>query len=216
MKLSAKAKEQIVEQLIRVSLPVVELALLPPPPSNPKSISTSISISISIWTIVVVLFFKLSCGTHRFLYSTHKNRKAGDNNVTTYSESVLVIQCDSVLDLLMSAVWIKRTMIIIIAYLIVDYCWLLLMLPHSVQGKTQPIPHKQTISAKYTMRSTWDLQSTPKLKPKQNSTSRVQWNTIVELVHRANPTRNKNWHEQLYISTIYIWIIIIHYLLIHV
>lgn len=99
MKLSAKAKEQIVEQLIRVSLPLVELALLPPSPSKPKSISTSISISISIWTIVVVLFFKLSCGTHRFLYSTHKNRKAGDNNVTTYSESVLVIQFDSVLDL---------------------------------------------------------------------------------------------------------------------
>lgn len=46
------------------------------------------------------------------------------------------------------------------------------MLPHSVQGKTQP-QHRhtqkpstnQTISAKYTMRSTLDLQSTPKPKP---------------------------------------------------
>lgn len=75
------------------------------------------------------------------------------------------------------------------------------MLPHSVQGKTQPIPHKQTISAKYTMRSTWDLQSTPKLKPKLDLKGPMEH-------YRWTCTPSKpNKKQELTRTTIYIYYI---------
>lgn len=47
------------------------------------------------------------------------------------------------------------------------------MLPHSVQGKTQPTPHKQTISAKYTMRSI-NMGSTKHTESKSETKTRPQ------------------------------------------
>lgn len=58
-------------------------------------------------------------------------------------------------------------------------------------------------------------QSTPKTETKTRPQGSNGTLRIVELVHRANPTRKKTKQTNKHISTIYIWIII-YYILIHV